>query len=80
MNCLFSCKSRIYNVSLIVIGEDDDVRNFIHDNCFVNDLSTPFTIYNNSPVANQSRARASRACGGMETDVQKPKTSARPEE
>lgn len=78
MNCLSSCKSRIYNVCLIVIGEDDDVRHFIRDNRFVNDLSTPFTIYNNSPVANQSRARASRACGGMDTDVQKPKTSARP--
>lgn len=80
MNCLSSCKSRIYNVRVIVIGNDSDVRNFIRDNRFVNDLFGLITIYNNSPEAYQSRARASRACGGMDTDVQKPKTSARPEE
>ena len=66
-NCLSSCKSRIYNVRVIVIGNDNDVRNFIRDNRFVNDLYDLLTIYNNSPVANQSRARASRACGGMQS-------------
>lgn len=80
MNCLFSCKSRIYNDRIIVLVNDKDVRNFICDNRFVNDLYYLLTIYNNSPVASYSRARASRACGGMDTDVQKPKTSARPEE
>ena len=67
-NCLSSCKSRIYNVRVIVIGNDNDVRNFIRDNRFVNDLYDLLTIYNNSPVANaKSRARASRACGGMQS-------------
>ena len=68
MNCLFSCKSRIYNVRLIVVGNDKDVRNFIRDNRFVNDLYDILTIYINSPVVNaKSRARASRACGGMQS-------------
>lgn len=67
MNCLSSCKSRIYNVRLIVIGEDYDVRHFIRDNRFVNDLSTPFTIYYNSPEDSSTRARASRACDGMQS-------------
>lgn len=68
MNCLSSCKSRIYNVRVNVIGNVNDVRNFIRDNRFVNDLYDLLTIYNNSPVANaKSRARASRACGGMQS-------------
>lgn len=68
MTCLSSCKSRIYNVRVIVIGNDNDVRNFIRDNRFVNDLYDLLTVYNNSSVANaKSRARASRACGGMQS-------------
>lgn len=68
MNCLSSCKSRIYNVRVIVIGNDNNVRNFILDNRFVNDLYDLLTFYNNSPEANaKSRARASRACGGMQS-------------
>lgn len=68
MNCLSSCKSRIYSVRVIVIGNDINVRNFIRDNRFVNDLYDLHTIYNNSPVANaNSRVRASRARGGMQS-------------
>lgn len=68
MNCRSSCKSRIYDVRVIVIGNDDDVRNFIRDNRFVNDFYDVLTIHNNSPVVNPtSRARASRACGGMQS-------------
>ena len=67
MNCLSSCRSRIYNVRVIVIGNDNDVRHFIRDNRFVNDLYDVLTIYNNSPVANPSRVRAARTCGGMQS-------------
>ncbi len=61
------CRSRIYNVEIHVFGEARDVRRFVHDNRFVNDLYDIKCHYYNSPVANQSRARASRACGGMQS-------------
>lgn len=79
MNCRSKCKSKIYDVSIIVTGDVDNVRNFLRDNKFINDLYCIKSYYINSPVA-QSRARASRACGGMDTSVQKPITFARSEE
>ena len=66
--CRSKCKSRIYNVDIIVVGESHDVRRFILDNTFINDLYDIKCHYHNSPVANaESRARASRACGGMQS-------------
>ena len=68
MNCRSKCTSRIYNVDIIVVGDSRDVRHFIRDNAFINDLSVIKCNYYNSPVANaRSRARASRACGGMQS-------------
>lgn len=68
MKCRSKCKSRIYNVDIIVVGDYRDVQRFVLDNTFINDLSVINCYYNNSPVANaKSRARASRACGGMQS-------------
>lgn len=68
MKCRSKCKSRIYNVDIIVVGDYDDVRRFVRDNTFINDLSVDKCYYYNPPVANaKSRARASRACGGMQS-------------
>lgn len=68
MKCRSKCKSRIYNVDIIVAGDFRDVHHFIFDNAFINDLSVVKYHYYNSPVANaKSRARASRACGGMQS-------------
>lgn len=74
------CRSRIYNVEIHIFGDSADVRRFVHDNKFINDL---YGIkYNdfNSPVALIPRARASCVCVGMDTSVQKHKTFARSEE
>lgn len=67
MKCRSKCISRIYNVDIIVVGKSRDVHRFIRDNAFINDLSVVKYHYYNSPEANQSRARASRACGGMQS-------------
>lgn len=68
MKCRSKCKSRIYKVDIIVVGELGEVQRFICDNAFINDLSVIKSYYYNSPVANaKSRARASRACGGMQS-------------
>ena len=68
MKCRSKCKSMIYDVSIIVTGNVDNVRNFLRDNKFINDLYEIKSYYINSPVANaKSRARASRACGGMQS-------------
>lgn len=67
MKCRSKCKSRLYNVDIIVVGEHRDVIRFVLDNTFINDLSVIKCHYYNSPVANESRARASRACGGMQS-------------
>lgn len=68
MKCRSKCKSRIYNVDIIVVGDSRDVQRFVLDNAFINDLSVIKCYYYNSPVANaKSRARASRACGGMQS-------------
>ncbi len=74
------CRSRIYNVEIHVFGEAADVRRFVHDNLFVNDLYGIKYHDFNSPVAIIPRARASCVCVGMDTSVQKPKTFARSEE
>ena len=74
------CRSRIYNVEIHVFGEAADVRRFVHDNKFINDLYGIKYLEFNSPVALSPRARASCVCVGMETSVQKPKTFARSEE
>lgn len=58
----------IYDVSIVVTGDVDNVRNFLRDNKFINDLYDINSYYINSPVVNaKSRARASRACGGMQS-------------
>lgn len=80
MKCLSKCKSRIYNVDIIVDGDSRDVRRFVHDNKFINDLYGIKYHDFNSPVALVPRARASCVCVGMDTSVQKPITFARSEE
>lgn len=67
MKCRSKCKSMIYDVSIIVTGDVDNVRNFLRDNKFINDLYDIKSYYIDSPVAKPSRARASRACGGMQS-------------
>lgn len=67
MNCLSSCKSRIYNVRVIVIGNYNEVFNFIRDNKFINDLSGIHHYNINPPVVTKSRARASRVRVGMQS-------------
>lgn len=68
MKCRSKCKSRIYNVDIIVVGELGEVQRFICDNTFINDLSVIKCYYYNSPVANpKSRVRAARTCGGMQS-------------
>ena len=74
------CRSRIYNVEIHIFGEAADVRRFVHDNMFINDLYGIKYHDFNSPVALYPRARASCVCVGMDTSVQKPITSARSEE
>lgn len=80
MKCRSKCKSRIYNVDIIVVGDSADVRSFVHDNKFINDLFGIKYHYFNSPEALYPRARASCVCVGMDTSVQKTKTFARSEE
>lgn len=67
MNCRSKCKSRIYNVDIIVVGESRDVRRFIRDNAFINDLFGIKLHDYNSPEVPTSRVRASRARGGMQS-------------
>lgn len=66
-NCRSKCKSRIYNVDIIVVGQSRDVRRFIRDNAFINDLFGIKLYDYNSPVVPTSRVRASRARGGMQS-------------
>lgn len=61
------CRSRIYNVEIHVFGEASDVRRFVHDNTFINDLYGIKYHDFNSPVAIYPRARASRVCVGMQS-------------
>ena len=74
------CRSRIYNVEIHIFGEAADVRRFVRDNKFINDLYGIKYKDFNSPVAISPRARASCVCVGMDTSVQKPTTFARSEE
>lgn len=80
MKCRSKCRSRIFNVDIIVFGDSCDVRRFVCDNKFINDLYGIKYHDFNSPVALNPRARASCVCVGMDTSVQKPKTFARSEE
>ncbi len=66
-NCRSKCKSRIYNVDIIVVGESRDVRRFLRDNAFINDLYGLKLHDYNPPVVPTSRARASCVCGGMQS-------------